>query len=560
MKKIMMNLAVFAAAASLAVFLPFTSYAKEIDDVELSEEEKIVAVETTPVEELSDEENTEEVASAEEEGTIEVPNYDEDADLYEEEARQAEENLKAREKEAKEAEQKKKAEKDLGNALVKEEKKLAASMVTGMVDQMAKQWPQLTFILTPFKALISDMFALGASNDPNAATMEKLKEIDKHLDSMEANLKQHSEDLAVFTSIGGDFQDVKKHTKSLSDKITGIRNAYNSGEITIEEYNKEIAALYNSSEYAALTSALNGATLDYDGDTSYAIDQKSIFGAAYNLQCNKVMFSGEAIDCTTPYLLRQLGTYLRGYAVINVVLDSYEQVNGASRTVTIRGTMYDNTERVVKLYNEYFGTYRYTFVNKSSNPANHVRLNRNIVVQRGFTADFVGWKAVDNENKLRNYTPPVMTRFPLSKDQMNSLAKYAKSKNKSIYDILFDEVGFTMDVCPTTEIVKVFGLNYNYTTLNEKTELTVPKFNGVNVVGVETITLKDLIKRLDNSYMPTGPQYMTYESSYSTGSSRPSYNYMQAIQINKVGAEDTKVLLADKYQVHCNPTMLYFTR
>jgi len=558
MKKIMMNLTVFAAAASLAVLIPFTSYAKEIDDVEFKEEETIVEVETTPEEDLLNEEDIEEVASAEEEGTIEAPNYDEDADLYEEEARQAEENLKAREKEAKEAEQKKEAEKDLGNALVKEEKKLAASMVTGMVDQMAKQWPQLTFILTPFKALISDMFALGASNDPNAATMEKLKEIDKHLDSMEANLKQHSEDLAVFTSIGGDFQDVKKHTKSLSDKITGIRNAYNGGEITIEEYNKEIAALYNSSEYAALTSALNGATFDYDGDTSYAIDEKSIFGAAYNLQCNKVMFSGEAIDCTTPYLLRQLATYLRGYAVINVVLDSYEQVNGTSRTVTIRKTMYEDTERVVKLYKDYFNTYRYTFLNKSSNPVNHVRLNRNIVVQRGFTADFVGWKAVDNENKLRSYTPPVMTGFPLSKDQMNSLAKYAKSKNKTVYDILFDEVGFGMSICPTMETRKMF-INYDYTKLNENTTINIPVMEGGKLT-FGTATVKDILKGTDTICMPTGPQFMTYESSYSTGSSRPSYNYMQAIQINKVGAEDTKILLADKYQVQCNPTMLYFTR
>ena len=558
MKKIMMNLTVFAAAASLAVLIPFTSYAKEIDDVEFKEEETIVEVETTPEEDLLNEEDIEEVASAEEEGTIEEPNYDEDADLYEEEARQAEENLKAREKEAKEAEQKKKAEKDLGNALVKEEKKLAASMVTGMVDQMAKQWPQLTFILTPFKALISDMFALGASNDPNAATMEKLKEIDKHLDSMEANLKQHSEDLAVFTSIGGDFQDVKKHTKSLSDKITGIRNAYNSGEITIEEYNKEIAALYNSAEYAALTSALNGATLDYDGDTSYAIDEKSIFGAAYNLQCNKVMFSGEAIDCTTPYLLRQLATYLRGYAVINVVLDSYEQVNGTSRTVTIRKTMYEDTERVVKLYKDYFNTHRYTFLNKSSNPVNHVRLNQKIILSCGFTKEYVGSKAVGDENKLKSYTPPVMTRFPLSKDQMNALAKYAKSKNKSVYDILFDEVGFTMSVAPTMQNRLLFA-KYDCSTLNENSTITVPVFEGIKV-RLGTTTLKEAVKKADMTCMPTGPQFMTYESSYSTGYSRPSYNYMQAIQINKVGAEDSKVLLADMYQVQCNPMMLFFTR
>ena len=74
------------------------------------------------------------------------------------------------------------------------------------------------------------------------------------------------------------------------------------------------------------------------------------------------------------------------------------------------------------------------------------------------------------------------------------------------------------------------------------------------------MTLKEAVKKADMTCMPTGPQFMTYESSYSTGYSRPSYNYMQAIQINKVGAEDTKVLLADMYQVQSNPMMLFFTR
>ena len=433
--------------------------------------------------------------------------------------------------------------------MIKSSKEMVKSTIMDVIDEIAKKFPAYSYALSALKTVIGEVFGLSGNEDSNKEILDKLEEVDKHLDRIENSLKEHMENVAAFDSIGGEFQKVTNASSPLEDKIGDINGLYKSGKINEEEKNSRLAALYNSSEYNSLMQALSGATNAYGGKTSYTLDQRSIFGAAYNLQCNSVMFSGEAVDCVAPYLIRQLCIYLRGYALINTVLDAYESVNGTEATMRTRNTMFKNLGGVVNgkvdeknpgvfgLYSEFFNTNRYIFVNKSSNKANHVKLDKTITALLGMAeANLGNGGAIFNAEELKNRTPQVMSRFPLNAEQMKNLAAYCAAKKLTLIDFLLNNVGFELKIPYTPALSRLVT---EYEVSHGVTPQTV-------ISGSGSGTLLEYLKKGD-TFVPTGAQNYTYESGQYFGYSfcePPSYNYMQAIRANKVGAGDEKVAVA----------------
>ena len=453
---------------------------------------------------------------------------------------------------------------DSGNEMVNESKKLAQSEINTMLDYISKTNPAFSFIAGPLKTLIAEMFGQTGSKDPNKIIIDKLSDIEKQLTDMEDNQKYHVEDALTMAELGGDFQELAKRIDPLYNKINDSIGNYEKGDISKEQCQREIAALRDSNEYANLTAAISGASKAFFGDTNYTIDKRSIFGATYNLQCNHVMFSGEAIDKVTPYLIRQLCNYLRAYGLVNTVLDNYEAVVGNNAALSTREEMLSNTGGVLNgtfnpekpgvfgQFKKFLELYRYTYVGCSSDPYHHVRLNEKIAVCIEMPRRCIG-TGVYEECNLEKYTPDGMKNFPLSSTQMKNLASYCARKHISVYDLLIDVVGFKLTIVPDFEI---------FTYLVDK---NVEEITGDSKVafGDKVYTFDEIMRESSATYMPTGPQIieLEVERKVKLFGSRNMFNNMQAIQINRVGATDEKVrigIMDGKGRV--NATVLFFMR
>ena len=340
-------------------------------------------------------------------------------------------------------------------------KKLAQDYIGVALDAIGKANPALAPLITTFKPLVGFLFGLDGGDDPNAKVLNKLDDIDKHLDSMEANLKSHAEDLVTFTEIGKKFQNVADAYEPLHNKIGDITHRYNANKITKEEFNRQIGALYGGQEYNVMAGALAGATNAYRGNTSFSLEENSIFSSAYNLQCAHVMFSGEAIDDTAPYLLRQLCTYIKGYSLINTVLDSLEASNGPNYCAESRDSMLknlggidkgkynENAPGVFGLYNDYFNSNRFIVVNKTSDRSKHVQLSGTLGYCGNPAGEFFDNKVFLGDD-IRNTTPEIFK--PIPPVLMDPLYAYCKAKNISLYSFLIDKVGFEIEWEPNNQL------------------------------------------------------------------------------------------------------------
>ena len=395
-------------------------------------------------------------------------------------------------------------------------KKLAQDYIGVALDAIGKANPALAPLITTFKPLVGFLFGLDGGDDPNAKVLNKLDDIDKHLDSMEANLKSHAEDLATFTKIGDEFQEVANAYEPLHNKIGDITRRYNANDITKEEFNRQIGALYSSHEYSVMAEALAGATNAYRGNTSVSLEETSIFRSAYNLQCNHVMFSGEAIDDTAPYLLRQLCTYIKGYSLINTVLDSLEASNGPDFCAVSRETMLknlggidkgkhdENAPGVFGLYNDYFNSNRFIFVNKTSESSKHVQLSGKLGYCGNPEGEFFENKVYVGDD-IGNTTPEIFK--PIPPVLMDPLYAYCKAKNISLYSFLIDKVGFEIEWEPS-----------------------VSDINNSSNYQLEYQAFKDNLRNV-YVFMPHGVQCLKfwYIDGYFV-------NGIDAVNMNKVGA------------------------
>ena len=409
-------------------------------------------------------------------------------------------------------------------------KKFAQDSINSMLDYISRTNPEMLPITASLKPLVGLLFGLDGGTNPNAEILTKIDELNKKLDGMEDNLKKHSEDLAVFTSLGGEFQKISDAYTPLANKIGDATYLYDNGKISKDELNRRLAAMYTSPEYAAMSQALSGATNAYGGNTSYSMNGTSIFNAAFNLQCDNVMFSGEALDCTAPYLLRQLTIYIKGYALVNEVLDGYEATAGDDAASATRKTMLKNISGITDgqfnekepgvfaLYKDYFSTHRFIFVDKTSDVSKHVQLSGQLSTCKSAASTLLNNTATD---KPQNITPDYLKKCPLSRDQVNHLSGYCSAKRISIKTLLIDKVGFT---------------------LNNKDNLNLNS---------------------DNVYLPTGCQNIGCTKSLRFNSYTFTIkNYLHITIFNNTSPSDQQVLVAankkaDRKNV-MNPDLIYF--
>ncbi|SDB55571.1 hypothetical protein SAMN02910298_02854 [Pseudobutyrivibrio sp. YE44] len=448
---------------------------------------------------------------------------------------------------------------DSTDDMVNTSKKLAQSSMNSMIDILCKQCPELALLAGPLKAIVGEIFGLGGSKDSNKIIVDKLKEIDDELKRIESDQRYHVEDVAAMTAIGERFQNLKDSIRPLKVKIGDKLDDYQEGRITEEEFNKQVAALYNSTEYSAVTLALSGTTNAFFEETNYTVDKISIFDATYNVQCNHAMFSGEVIDRVTPYLIRQLTTYLQAYGLINTVLDCCEATTAVGSVKETRKTMLEDTGGVFDgvinannpgvfgQYEKFFNRSRYIFVDQTSDTSRHVALKQDIYV-------IMDYEKYSSNGKMGLKDAVAQQKnFPLKEEQMKRLYTYANTRNITIYSLLLDNVGFKLDIVPNESLRKRFSngisgkIDENFTTHH---------------LHRGAVTMKQQFRNSDMVYMPYGPQDFTYKTYYSSGYCAPPYDYtMQAVRITKTGAENETIKLVGTHGTgFINPHMFFFQK
>ena len=205
---------------------------------------------------------------------------------------------------------------------------------------------------------------------------------------------------------------------------------------------------------------MNGATKCFTSPANDIFTNMNIFDAAYSTACETVMFSKEALEISTPYIIRQLATYSAAYAVMSEVFDAYQQVYGAGTLKESRRQMAErlygqdlNGNRIGKsipdLVADYFGRDKYIFVNKSNTTAIPVSNRLYVCHNKGMTD-----KSIKSTYYYSNWceTPAFMPANPLSADQLKKIAAYCKSRNSTVFNYLFGDMKFCADSVTLPEI------------------------------------------------------------------------------------------------------------
>lgn len=306
-----------------------------------------------------------------------------------------------------------------------------------------------------FKALGGEFFgALSDSANPNAVILDRLSEVDKKLDAIERQITQAEEELKEhnYNVISMAFLGDKNYTvQQLNGTVrTYMGDIAHPGNTTRTDAQKlqALADMYNDTLFKNLVSAVEGATLCFTSTHNDIFQKQNVFEAAYDRACEEVMFSGEAVDLTIPYLNSQLKAYLKAYATINLVYDAREAVYGVGtinqsrENMSLRLTGCDlKGNKVQKSVFECFGEYlqkdRYIFVNRNNNT--NIKLNTNLLVFENFSA-LCTLTAISDSDTWN--LPPFVRANPLNEDQVKSLADYCKKRNTTIWDFLVHDMGF----------------------------------------------------------------------------------------------------------------------
>ena len=380
------------------------------------------------------------------------------------------------------------------------------------------------------KELIVEAYGLG-SEEPTRAIEKKLDDLDFKMDLIEASIKRHTGNIIALNSLGGLFGTLKSRAESLGTKVKDIYHLYNVGKITREEKLARIGELYSSSEYTAAVNAFNDATKAYLGDMSIELGKVSIFGAAYNKQAEDKMFSGEVIDAVTPYLVRQMTTYIRAYGAINEVLDAYQLSKGLEFGTSSRESLDQKMKTVMGRYEEFYSADRDVFIDKGRCS---IRLKKQLLVKENYGKTF-------DYNHIPA-TPSFMKENPLNALQVKDLAEYAAQKGKTIFEYLVNDLKFYP--------VRV--------TDEEKAERSA---QGIyDVQNVYPFQSTDLTKHTvtGHPYLAAGAQNLKQESEMTLGYFLPLTVYVQAVAMDQVGAETDKIDINDNYGCAVDADLLFF--
>ncbi|MBQ6464302.1 MAG: hypothetical protein IJJ59_13330 [Pseudobutyrivibrio sp.] len=407
-----------------------------------------------------------------------------------------------------------------------------------------------------FEKLILGVLGLQGEDD-TSKIIDEIKEVDKNLKKAEQELKLQTLNVAEFTTQASKIQEVVGASQALEHRIDGIMVDYNRGEIDAARRDMEIAALYDRPAWDQLDTALNNATSVFETGNPSAYNGDSIIMKAYKLECNNVMFSKEAEVAITPYVLRQMSVYLRGYAVQNMILDACEKTKyDAVGVANARKVMLERTGGIVdgkfNPNSEGIITNFYTFVNnnsdfilvnKSQDPTQHIALKGEIDIYNGEN-DCYKYETRGRGRHSSGVTvtvwslPKEITNYTLSEEQVKAIADYCTAKGYKISDYLFDKVGFTCGK-----------------GIDEATNVTID-------AAVKMLSYSPLIKGTDSeirtgifksSYILAGP--------HAKGKDDFTSYYFNAVEINKKGANIEKAEFYNHWNRNkTNYTILIFQR
>ena len=243
------------------------------------------------------------------------------------------------------------------------------------------------------------------------------------------------------------------------------------------------------------------------------------------------MFSGEVIDAVTPYLVRQMTTYIRAYGAINEVLDARQITEGMESAKTSRERLDQSMEAVMKRYEEFYRTDRDVFIDKGRCS---IRLKKQLLVKENYGKTF-------DYNHIPA-TPSFMKENPLNAQQVKDLAEYAAQKGKTIFEYLVNDLKFYP--------VRV--------TDEEKAERSA---QGIyDVQNVYPFQSTDLTKHTvtGHPYLAAGAQNLKQESEKTLGYFLPLTVYVQAVAMDQVGAETDKIDINDNYGSAVDADLLFF--
>ena len=330
----------------------------------------------------------------------------------------------------------------------KQGKKIIKTTYEGILDGLALAFPEFKPFGPFLKYFGNLLFDTGSTENPNAEIMKKLEEIDAEIKKSVQELKDSTYNAIQLSNIGDKYNTLVDKADTIRTRIGNYERNVN---LTAEQKQQKIADLYNDSEFQNLESAMNGATRCFMSKANDIFENQSIFDAAYGKACQAVMFSGEAIDLTAPYILRQLNNYVAAYAVMGEVYDAYEAIYGEGSLNQSRETMYrrlagcdlDGNKvdtSVLEVCSEYFSGDRLIFVNKSI--TTKIKLNEYLIFK-----DKLHSSVIKDPNHYASWveTPDYMKNMPLNKDQVTALFEYCYNKKTTIFDLLLNRVGFKVE-------------------------------------------------------------------------------------------------------------------
>ena len=313
------------------------------------------------------------------------------------------------------------------------------------IDAIAISNPELKPFVPLFKALGGFIFNTG-SGDRTDEVLDELNKLQTQITTAENNLKDHTYNVVALSDIGDKYNTVQYKAATIRTLVGNIKG---NGKLSEEEKTQQIADLYKDAEFRSLMSAMNGATDCFYRDVN-DIFETNLFDAAYNRACEEVMFSGEALTMTMPYIMKQFSYYTAAYATMGEVYDAYEEVYGDTSLTASRLEMAERLcgedldgnhvcKSVEDLINEYFQRNRYIFVDKSNRTNIPVDdelnvLNGTLFVEHCIVRyyDYLNWCE----------TPKYMSNSLLSTSQLKDIAEYCAQKNITIFDFLFNVMKF----------------------------------------------------------------------------------------------------------------------
>ena len=298
-----------------------------------------------------------------------------------------------------------------------------------------------------FKSLAGPLMGGGTNIEA------EFKALQNQISAAEKSLKQNTYNVVQLGSIDNRFVDLNARATSLQSKIADITESH---KLSDAQKLQKLADLIDSGELRELTNAVNAATECFTSTQVDELANRNLFEAAYQRACGEVMFSGEALDMTVPYLTRQLASYTQACATMAQVYNAYEQVYGAGSLNGSRGLMIRNItgcdlngkhvqDSVFDLFKDYASRSRFVFVNKDS---------KGTGIEVSQELGMITLEKGEREDKKLGKTGLSV----LSTDQVKDITEYSvKTRGVCLHDYLANNVGFKMDensVKKTTRTVK----------------------------------------------------------------------------------------------------------